>query len=489
MTSYSISALEKLVKDGIETVEFLQQNPENFQKTYGRSAIQKPSTRARIEAWESIAPHNDNTNTPHQGSKGVEEGAVENPSSGADGNNGGSRAEAETYGVFPTSGEEDGDKQVWHDADCGECSGGPGDAATNRLPSVGEGGGSNPSGDQEPQGYHPDGEVDAGEYRQIMMVDHEMAAGEVTTSKKPTVAVRHATPEDFENVFDEAAPKVHRRLRGISTMETSTPTRPERSGPVKKGTDESTASTRLGDVQLSGSGAIPNVHPSLLHQPSSDADAENAQGSVQDVSKTGSTIQSEPPPQHSTDLERKIDVLLSSVEALGKKMDLLPEVKEEIKNINKKITNLSLGLSTVESYIKSMMIIIPGSGKEQKSEQADINPDLKAVIGRDRTRGLKEVSTPKSNLESLEGADTYDVDVDESHLIKDLDFSQPNAANFIPQDDSASYQTIVAMIKSEIKSKKQQRQLFKWLESALMEYTMAEIYTNIREVLDELQQE
>ncbi|ATP66847.1 phosphoprotein [Rodent paramyxovirus] len=488
MTSYSITALEKLVKDGIETVEFLQQNPEDFQKTYGRSAIQKPSTRARIEAWESINPNNDNTDNAYQGSKGIEKRTNEGTSSGADSNNGRSGASSEAYRVLTAPGAENGDQQIWHDENRDGSSGRPGNAASDRLPPVGERRSSDSEGDQEPQGYNPDGEVDAGEYRQIMMVDHEMSSTETNPNKKPTVPVRNATPEDFENVFDEGAPKVHRRLRGIASMETTTPAKPEKAGPVKKGTDENFASTRLGDVQLSGSGAIPNVHPSLLHQPSTDADAENAQSSVQDVSTTGSIVQSEQAPQSGQDIERKVDVLLNSVESLAKKLELLPEVKEEIRNINKKITNLSLGLSTIESYIKSMMIIIPGSGKDTKAEPGEVNPDLKAVIGRDRTRGLKEVSTPKSNLESLDGATGYDVELDESHLIKDLDFSQPNAANFIPQNDNASYQTIVAMIRSEIKEKKKQRQLLKWVDSAIKEYPMADVYTNIREVLDEIQQ-
>lgn len=278
---------------------------------------------------------------------------------------------------------------------------------------------------------------------------------------------------------------MHRRLRGITAVVASSGVNSGAVGPVKKGTDESTVSTLLGDVQLSGSGAIRNVHPSLLHQPKENAHAENAQGSVPDVSATGSTGQSNTAPYNNQEAEGKLDLIMKELDMVSKKLDLLPEIKEEIKNINKKITNLSLGLSTVENYIKSMMIIIPGSGKEKTADSVEVNPDLRAVIGRDKTRGLKEVATLRSDLESLESGGHNNYRIDPKYLTRDLDFTKSNAANFVPTDDAGSFHTIVAMIRGEINEVRKQNDLINWVTDSMSKYPMHDLYRIVRELLDD----
>uniref|UniRef100_A0AAU7E448 Phosphoprotein n=1 Tax=Otomys rat paramyxovirus TaxID=3141898 RepID=A0AAU7E448_9MONO len=485
MTSYSIAELEKLVQDGIKTIESLQQNPQDVQKTYGRSAIQKPSTRTRVDAWESYIANHDHSGYKFKGSQGSEEGANEDESSRNPGNHGGYGDESRSDRILPKTEKEEPDQQVWNAEDNHGDSGRSGRNSPSGLQQARQGGDSKSERDQEPEGYNPDGEVDAGEHRQIMLMDHEMSSVEIGAAKNYGMKIRNATTEDFAQVFNEDAPRVHRRLRGINTMIGQAGSDAETINPVKKGTAESTVSTLLGDVQLSGSGAIHNVHHSLLLQPSTDAHAEDAQSSVQDVQTTGFTVQSDPSSQDYKELERKIDIILNSLDNITKRLDMIPEIKEEIKNTNKKITNLSLGLSTIEGYIKSMMIIIPGSGKPDDGEAAEVNPDLKAVIGRDRTRGLKEVSHQRSTLENLEGGSVSAGVIEEQYITRPLNFTTSNASNFVPTNDRASYFTIVAMIKSEVKDIKKRQGLIDWFTNSLDEYDILDLYKMLREALDE----
>nr|UWK09077.1 phosphoprotein [Gerbil paramyxovirus] len=489
MTSYSIQALEKLVQDGIQTVEFLQQDPENFSKTYGRSAIQKPTTRNRIDAWESLRSDNDNTHNTDKGRDRSETRKNKSESEGAsriDARDGG---EGSAKRQITTSGEKSLDYQVWDAQNITRSGGGAWRDSESGLPELGARGNADHDRDQEPQGYNPDGEVDAGEHRQIMIMDHEMSAAETNPDSTSAVNIRNATTDDLQDVFKEGAPKMHRRLRGITTMSTAEEKAGRSSDPVKKGIEENTASTLLGVIPLSGNGAIPNVHQLLLHQPSSDAHAEDAQSCVQDVQQTGFTYQSDSSAHDSQSIEGKIDLVLNQLEVLHKKLDCLPEIKEEIKNINKKITNLSLGLSTVENYIKSMMVIIPGSGKNESNNDKEINPDLRAVIGRDRTRGLKEVQSSKSNLEDLNIDNPYKTGIDSSFIIKELDFKDSNAANFIPRNDKSSYYTIIAMIKDEVSDKVKQQEIIEWVEQTAETMSLDEIYRILRSSFNEISSE
>ncbi|UOL48919.1 phosphoprotein [Wufeng Apodemus chevrieri jeilongvirus 1] len=485
MTDYNILELERLVQDGIKTVEYLQQNPEEFQKTYGRSAIQKPSTRERIQAWEGATInqnlHAQQPNRVEGSGKGIsqEQSSGDHQVDRRDGTN------SSDNGLLTASREEASYQQGGNVKNPpGDNSRAGGDAQSGSE-QAGTRGNFEPSGSNEPPGYHPDGRVTAEDMRQLMVVDHESSATEEGHGPVPTMTLRNATQEDFEQVFNEGAPKEHRRLRGITTMTQTSGLSGKQQGPVKKGTGGSTASTLLGVVPSSGSGAIQNVHPSLLLQPSSNASAEDAQISVPDVSTTWSTTESNKAACNCQIVEGKVDMILATLESINRKLDLIPEIKEEIKNINKKITNLSLGLSTVESYIKSMMIIIPGSGQKSQTSETEVNPDLRAVIGRDRTRGLPEVTEQRSNLESLDTTGMGTPVVSKGFITSDLDFSKSNASNFVPSEDTPSYYTIVAMIKSEVNDKQTQTALIKWLDESMSEMPMKDIYSLIRSSLDE----
>ncbi|UQM99533.1 phosphoprotein [Ninove microtus virus] len=519
MAEYTTSELNQLVSDGIKTIEFIQQAAKNPKETYGRSAIQKPATRDRIKAWEGIAGEHDYSGGKPDDEKRGGEGVKEEEGKGNHQVARRSRRRKRGTPVKIESSSEVSDREN------GDGENSPtGDSTVGRppdtgLPGTGEKGDSGSGGDTKHERSIGDDSVSNEDFRVVLSADHESSALETTGSSPAVSNVREATTEDFAQIFDEGPSKIHRRLTGIAAYAGSSQPKGSADHPVKKGIDGNTVSTPLVDVPSSENGAIPNVHPSLLRQPSSHAHAENAPEGVSSVSTTGSTWQSCETPSHNPDIEGKIDLIINTLDGITRKLDMLPEIKEEIKNINKKITTLSLGLSVVENYIKSMMIIIPSSGKNQNEEYPEINPDLKPVIGRDNTRGLDEVTLKRGNLEDLneeqepplkdqqpkqdtEGPNRSGKEsansgkpkrtprtIDDKHIIKPLNFDESNAANFKPKNDFASYMTIVAMIRNEIDDISVRESLIKWVDTNIAATGAEEVYNIIRESLDKMNSE
>ncbi|WKD80589.1 W protein [Paramyxoviridae sp. 2] len=262
MSDYSPEALQQLVKDGIKTIELLQQSPEDFQKTYGRSAIQEPSTRARIQAWESINPNNDHSGDKNKGGQGAQEGADTSSSERDTTAYGGHGDQPQSNWDNKEAGLQGSDQQIWdaayHDGNSGRDRGN----STGGLPKAGEGGDTLQSRNQEFEGYHPDGPVDAREYNQISSMDHEMSAAELFGATTQLTSMRSATTDDFAKVFEEGTPKVHRRLRGITAVVPASKAVGSVGGPVKKG-----AQTRVLYRHFWGTYNYPGVVQSTMCTP------------------------------------------------------------------------------------------------------------------------------------------------------------------------------------------------------------------------------
>ncbi|UOL48904.1 phosphoprotein [Wufeng Eothenomys melanogaster jeilongvirus 1] len=484
MAHYSTAELDKLVKDGIKTIEFIQQNKKNNKETYGRSAIQKPSTRERVKAWEnhpSLQDHSYEGRDPDNGGIKRDEEAGGSRDTGF---NTGDGNEVKIEEMEIDTRGETSNNYTWNATDTPSTDGDDRRDPEGGFCAANKGRDSEPAGAAKSQRSIGDDKVSLEEYRQILMADHESAMLEEAGAASPGTTMREATTDDFAMIFNEGTPRVHRRLKGVAEYTHEEAPRPRPVNPVKKGTDGNTVSTPLVDVQSSESGATLGVHESLLRQPNTNAYAESAQSGVSDVSTTRCTDESGEAAQGHKEVEGKIDLLLSAVDRITRKLDSLPEIKEEIKNINKKITNLSLGLSTIEGYIKSMMIIIPGSGNKNEGGTTDINPDLKPVLGRDNTRGLPELFKKRNTLESLDQEISSTQEISEEHVIQPLDFTKANASNFIPGQDLASYKTIVAMIHEEVKDIESRIALLQWVDSTREEMPMSDIYTAVRESLD-----
>nr|WKD80557.1 W protein [Jingmen Apodemus agrarius jeilongvirus 1] len=235
MNDFTVGELEKLIKDGIKTVELIQQNPEEFQKTYGRSSIPKQTTRERIQAWEGFAAAKDPNIEQPGGVQGETERAdkAKGPrDSGADGGNGEANWGDSLFSkARPKTNNQQGGDAENSDGNSSRDR----DASTSGSSKDGTRGHPQPSGIDESPGYHADGRVDASDMRQLMMMDHDSSAVETGSLVVPTMTLRNATTEDFAQVFAEGAPKEHRRLRGITTMTSKAKSSDKTTGPVKKG--------------------------------------------------------------------------------------------------------------------------------------------------------------------------------------------------------------------------------------------------------------
>lgn len=487
MANFTTSELNQLVEDGIKTVEFIQQAAKNPKETYGRSAIQKPRTKERIKAWEGVTADHDYTADKQDGGDRTEKRAAKRKSKGSSEDTGGARNEETTDKRSSSTDSTASDIKDGHVQDTPDESSKDRRDSDTGLHQPGKGTDLGSDGDPESERSVGDDSVSNADYRVILSADHESSAAETTDLPSNVTSVRPATTEDFTQIFEEGSSKVHRRLTGVAGYTDSDAAVRSGGNPVKKGIDESIVSTPSVDIQSSGSGAIPSVHELLLRQPSSHAHAESAHKGVSSVSTTGSTYKSCETASHHQILEGKVDILIGNIDRIASKLDLLPEIKEEIKNINKKITTLSLGLSTVENYIKSMMVIIPGSGKDDTKDTVEMNPDLRPVIGRDKTRGLKEMKLERGTMEDLNDEPSAPLLIDPKYIINPLDFSKSNASNFKPQNDYASLKTIIAMIKNEVKDIAVRTSLISWVETKMEKMPAEEVYNMVRESLDSFQ--
>ncbi|UQM99588.1 phosphoprotein [Meliandou mastomys virus] len=486
MTSYTTSELKKLVQDGMETIEFIQQNKEDIQKTYGRSAIEKPSTKERTVAWEKFTK--DKNLRGEMGTRGL----GSNQGGKEEGGKPNAEDSRQDRGRGTAEGSDHGSNSSGETIQPINLTNYPHNCERNR-PNTGhekvddaKPGCSFSGGTEDNSGGHSASYITTSDYNQILNFDEETNKVETDPSHQTTMTIRDATADDLGLVLTGEPGNVHKRLRGItsSTLEPINEAGP--SSGIKKGTDGNTASTRSEEKCMSENGATQCVQRSPQPQSNKNASAENARGSVQTVSKTGSSTKDTQTTQDYTSIEEKVELLLSKFNQIEKKVSLLPEIKEEFKNINKKLTNLSIAVATVENYIKDMMIIIPKSGSLENNSQADTNPDLRPIIGRDQTRGLDEIAEKKSTLESFDSGFTPAYEVKKEMLIYDLDFAKSNASNFVPENTWESLRIMKDMVDDSLKNKKMATKIKKWLEAQLSEQNPKDVYNALIESLNDL---
>uniref|UniRef100_A0AAU7T2B2 Phosphoprotein n=1 Tax=Gainesville rodent jeilong virus 1 TaxID=3163281 RepID=A0AAU7T2B2_9MONO len=485
MSEYSNKELTKLVQDGIETINFIQQNKEDIQKTYGRSAIEKPTTKERTKAWEAVSAGKAAEGGGRAGALGDRETGKEGTSqtsAGSTGSDGG--ITTKTPGSGSTHSRDPNNKvgNVENSAGVsGTYGGDPGSKynteSTDGLP--------RPGGAAKSGKRNPAVAIDPKDYDQIVSLDEETEKIESNPDYATTVTIRDATPVDFGTILEEDTSKTHKRLRGITMAALESIPETSDAPMIKKGTGGNIASTTSTAGYLSESGATHSVQKSQLHQPSTNVLAENAREPVSIVSTTGCTPQGSQATQTDQFSEAKMDMIIKTLCNLEAKLGLLPEIKEELKALNKRINNISLGLSTVENYIKDMMIIIPGSGKNPDDDESEVNPDLKAVIGRDRTRGLSEVKTKRIAFEKMTPGVSEPVEIEEKYITRELDFTKSNASNFVPTDSLASKQVMLAMIDEAVGNKRLAQKVKTWLSGALEKDDPKRVYQSLVQVLKE----
>uniref|UniRef100_A0AAU7T287 Non-structural protein V n=1 Tax=Gainesville rodent jeilong virus 1 TaxID=3163281 RepID=A0AAU7T287_9MONO len=216
MSEYSNKELTKLVQDGIETINFIQQNKEDIQKTYGRSAIEKPTTKERTKAWEAVSAGKAAEGGGRAGALGDRETGKEGTSqtsAGSTGSDGG--ITTKTPGSGSTHSRDPNNKvgNVENSAGVsGTYGGDPGSKynteSTDGLP--------RPGGAAKSGKRNPAVAIDPKDYDQIVSLDEETEKIESNPDYATTVTIRDATPVDFGTILEEDTSKTHKRLRGIT---------------------------------------------------------------------------------------------------------------------------------------------------------------------------------------------------------------------------------------------------------------------------------
>uniref|UniRef100_A0AAU7E3K3 Phosphoprotein n=1 Tax=Dendromus rat paramyxovirus TaxID=3141873 RepID=A0AAU7E3K3_9MONO len=465
MSGFTTTELNKLVSDGIETINFLQQNKEECKKTYGRSAIEKPTTRERTAAWEAVRLKTSKDSGPESGSMGGKEDGDEDKGPG---NSRPDRPPRNKNKNKKSSSEQSG--EIYHYED-GDDSDTIGNNSGDRRDSSNRPGSDEIQGNPEPERAqeHKRSSADSGCYvgtEEVTIDDVTMGDDypDVQDGRAPQ-NLKIADPDVLGEVLSEESSKMNKRLRGITKIEFQSDQENAAVGGIKKGTGGNTPSTPLVGGRSSENGAIPSVLGSQLYPDKTNVSAENVPEFAPNASMMNTTHLTAALSHEESADSQKLDMIIKALSNIETKLAIIPEIKEEIKNIHKRINHLSLGLSTVEGYIKDMMIIIPGSGKADNNQDQEVNPDLRAVIGRDKTRGLKEVKEEKVIFEKIEGDLPNPERVDKKYLTEELDFTKSNAANFKPTSDYPSLKVMQGIIDNWVKDPKVVKKLKDWLMS------------------------
>ncbi|WKD80578.1 W protein [Paramyxoviridae sp. 1] len=224
-----------LIENGIQTVQFIQNNRDEIQKTYGRSAISKPGTKERATAWEAYIESKIGDATGSGGRGESKDGNHEASGTESNSDNGqGGRSTPLSEGLERGSTTNrdnkggDGEDSTGLNSGTGEISGREGSGA-NR------GGDPVSKGADGTEGGNPDNEIADSDYDRINLLDQateDHLAGREIPGK---LEVREAKPSDIAEILGEEASKTHRRLRGIRNLSKSSESEDSDLSPVKKG--------------------------------------------------------------------------------------------------------------------------------------------------------------------------------------------------------------------------------------------------------------
>nr|QMU24753.1 phosphoprotein [Measles virus genotype D8] len=260
--------------------------------------------------------------------------------------------------------------------------------------------------------------------------------------------------------------------------------------PIKKGTDARLASfgTEIASLLTGGATQCARKSPSEPSGPG--APVENVPECVSNAALTqewtpesGTTIS--PRSQNNEEGgDYYDDELFSDVQdiktALAKihednqkiisKLESLLLLKGEVESIKKQINKQNISISTLEGHLSSIMIAIPGLGKDPNDPTADVelNPDLKPIIGRDSGRALAEVLKKPAASRQLQGM-TNGRTSSRGQLLKEFQLKpigkkMSSAVGFVPDTGPVSRSVIRSIIKSSRLEEDRKRYLMTLLD-------------------------
>ncbi|UOL48943.1 phosphoprotein [Wenzhou Myotis davidii paramyxovirus 1] len=482
MSTNTFKALIESVDNGLQIAQFVQENREELQKECGNSAINLSTKRPKKDSNQgALQTQSNNQNGPNIRGTALQ-GAEEN---------GGSR-----YNL--RSGQHSRDQTV-PDPDLiqptGDGNNQNRDAENNNDEDKGDGNELEWSDHSYVRGGDPDtegnDELEGGSpvYAEGLLSFEGLDDddGSDLEHPRPKRSMNIHDPDSIDesildDIFNEGDSAQEKRLKSSGKLSEISNGFASGFDPIKKGTGESSRSMSSEEKPLSENGAIQSVQESGLNQSKKSA----AVGNVPRDATTVSMMKIEGHQATNDELMSKIDSLITNQQVILDKLNTLSEVKEEIIGIKKTLNNFGLSLSTIESYINSLLIIIPKQGVEKDNQGKEINPDLKLVVGRDQRRGLMDngVLTKKQTTTKF-GEDIFDLDSFSNDMfLEQIDPSKNHAAKFVPDQSPMSIRIIKEIIKQRVKDDTIHRSLVEFIDQSAQKISAETIHKEILTMLD-----
>ncbi|UED37224.1 phosphoprotein [Jeilongvirus chaetodipodis] len=484
MSEYRIADLSKLVKDGIQIVQSLQEEQEAKRaRSASESTDGAYSERPEVQPRTKL-PSADCSGHSYTGGPGISTGDKQESSEESCRIFGHSSSQASLsesdrnwrahYHVNRDDKNPIGD----NNGDGGANIRSDGRPESDRAPMPGRNG--------EPQAGGSSGSGDHADYATILDRDVTSLLAEEIGPQSVGMEIKEATESDIEEVLSQSSLKCRRRLRGMEEIRAEMENMSQACNPVKKGIEESTVLTTLQEERMSDRGVTRSVLKSEQHRLVRSVSVGTVPNDALDVKiPDGILSRSDAMKDYAQKtLDEKVEDIIYNQRIILTRLQEMSFIKEEVMDIKRLLTNHSITLSTIEGYISSLMIVIPGSGRSDNDDNKEVNPDLKPVIGRERTRGLKEISEKKITITADDLFNTTPNKVDKRYLQEELDFKKNNAANFVPDDEIEAMSIIIHMIETTIGKNNKSRDLIRWVREQLGHTDIVKLYELISDALE-----
>ncbi|WJL29525.1 phosphoprotein [Plecomyxo virus] len=473
--------LEDSVDHGLQIAKFVQENREELQKQLTkypapiRIKKQNPQIE-RIIREDSIADEHGPIHSAHA-LQGIEEEVGETSDTGI-GSNGENTSISKSN--LSESSDNGGDKE-W-------------DAENNNGES---GSGGRASGGNSPvnfgTGYPEHSGIDefeggSGVYSEDVNVDTEMdddwRVGNSDGDNIRRIELKEPNEEMgeiLEDILTEEPAKRSPRLISSEALKLLAIQSNSGLNPIKKSTGEKSQLMSLTGTQSLENGVIQSALESEQNQSRMYASVENA---LKDVA-TVNLMNNGPQSPNLESLHVKLDSIIQNQYKILEKFTQVNQINEEILGIKKTLDNYGLTLSTIESYITDLMIIIPKQGKNEEQNVKDINPDLKLVVGRDQRRALSDsgVIKNRNRMDSFGENIFSEESLDEDLFLEPINPKKNHAASFHPSNDPVSKRIVQELISQRIPDEETRKMLLQFLDDNITKMHIDELYEEIDKML------
>lgn len=484
MSGFDPSDLAASVENGLQIAGFIQKNRDKINKTYGRSAITGPPTRERANAWEEfykdLLEEDGGHDLSESGQKGNEK---ENGSTSSIGSRQ-HQSPVSLHGSDTDESNADRNNKSRNVESANEQSDGrwSGSDSSNVYPTgIGNTNTQRINESEGSVGLFENPHSDAG---RLDDPKHQSIRRDFKRSGLQETPAASVSIEELDSVLNEESVggskrlKSHNKLRELSRKPNKT------SAPIKKGTEEKSLSMYSMEEPLSENGATRDVHRSEKYPLEINVDAESVETGVASASSISTPLSE----KSEFITYNKIDQIILTQSKIMEKLASINEIKEEITNIKKGMHNFGLTLSTIEGYINSLMIIIPKSGIPDDGEKKPTNPDLRMVIGRDKTRGIEDYENKIVKIQNDRfGEDLFDIrEMDESAFLTPINKSKNHAAEFIPSNDKVSMHVVEELIRRKVKDDRIKQRMLNLIRENAKTMSVTDIYNEVKNALKSL---